>query len=60
MTAHENAENRISRPVPYRIWVNEGGTVLVRAWASGDVEVSLRDEPGATWGPPISVVREET
>ena len=60
MTAHENAESRITRPPIYRIWVNEERTVLVRSWDSGQVEVSVRDDPAAIWGPPIPMMREET
>jgi hypothetical protein len=45
--------------MPYRIWVNEARTVLVRIWeTSGMVEVCLRDEKGAIWGPPIRVTEE--
>jgi hypothetical protein len=55
---HENAENVIHRVPTYKIWANAESTVLVRMWASGNVEVSLRDEPGAIWGPPIKMEEE--
>jgi hypothetical protein len=43
---------------PYRLWVNEARTVLVRVWASGLTEVSVREDAGDTWGPPIRVTEE--
>ena len=45
--------------MPYRIWVNDARTVLVRIWeTSGMVEVCFREQAGDTWGPPIRVVEE--
>jgi hypothetical protein len=44
----------------YRLFVNRERTVLVRVWASGDIEVSLRDDPGAIWSPPIEMTEEQT
>jgi len=41
-----------------RLWVNDEGTVLVRLWASGTVEVATRDEPGDIWGPPVYLKEE--
>jgi len=32
----------------YRLWVNEARTLLVRQWASGEVEIAERDDPGMT------------
>lgn len=44
----------------YRLWVNDAGTVLVRLWwKSGTVEVSIRETPLHTWGPPILCVEEK-
>lgn len=40
-------------PDDYRLWVNERRTLLVRQWASGEVEIAERDDPGHVWGPPI-------
>jgi hypothetical protein len=42
----------------YQLWVNDERTVLVRLWASGELEVALRQEPDAIWGPPITVKPE--
>jgi len=44
--------------MPYRLWVNEARTVLVRIWESGLVEVCFREDAGNTWGPPIRVMEE--
>ncbi|HKV67859.1 MAG TPA: hypothetical protein VJN72_07205 [Gaiellales bacterium] len=44
--------------MPYRLWVNQARTVLVRMWDSGLVEVCFRDDAGDTWGPAIRVVEE--
>lgn len=43
------------------LFVSPDKTILVRVCPEGDglyVEVATRPEPGATWGPPIEVVRE--
>jgi hypothetical protein len=42
----------------YRLWVNTERTVLVRMWSSGEVEVCVREDPGAVWGPPVRVAEE--
>jgi hypothetical protein len=44
----------------YRLWVNEERTVLLRIWASGQVEVATRDSPEHTWGPPVHLEEEDT
>jgi hypothetical protein len=44
--------------MPYRPWVNQARTVLVRMWESGLVEVCFRDDAGDIWGPPIRVAEE--
>jgi len=44
----------------YRLWVNEDRTVLVRMWASGDLEVALREHPDEIWKPPIHMTPEKT
>jgi hypothetical protein len=45
--------------MPYRLWVNEARTVLVRIWeTSGMVEVCLRDDPEDVWRAPIKVVEQ--
>lgn len=41
-------------------WINEERTVLVRTWGDlGTLEVAVREDPGAVWGPPVIVVREQ-
>jgi len=42
----------------YRIWVNATRTVFVRLWENGKVEVSIRDHPSDTWGPPVELDEE--
>lgn len=42
-----------------RIFVNLERTFLVRIWPSGTMEVATRDEPGATWGPPVYLEEEK-
>lgn len=42
----------------YVLWVNEARTVLVTQNADGSVAVALRDNPSATWGPPIQCETE--
>jgi hypothetical protein len=42
----------------YVVHVNAERTVMVRAWDSGRMEVALRSEPDAIWGPPIRVEPE--
>jgi hypothetical protein len=37
----------------YWLWTNTDRTILVRQWANGDMEASLRPQPGDLWGPPI-------
>ena len=44
--------------MPYRLWVNEARTVLVRIWETGLVEVCFREQAGDIWGPAIRVVEE--
>jgi hypothetical protein len=43
----------------YRLWVNDERTVLVRLWASGELEVAIRSDPAAIWGPPILLTEEK-
>lgn len=38
----------------YRLWVNTERTLLVRQWSDGPVEIAERDDPGMTWGPPVT------
>lgn len=45
-------------PAPYRLYVNDTSTVLVRVWQSGLTEVCLRDDRNHIWGPPIRVTEE--
>lgn len=40
------------------VWVNEDSTVLVSVHPNGTLDVKLRDDSDATWGPPIDVERE--
>jgi hypothetical protein len=42
----------------YRLWVNADRTVLVRMWSNGEVEVCVRENPDAVWGPPVRVVED--
>jgi hypothetical protein len=44
--------------MPYRLWVNEARTVLVRMWETGLMEVCFREQAGDIWGPAIRVVEE--
>jgi hypothetical protein len=44
--------------VKYQLWVNAERTILVRRWANGKVEVSKRETPAHTWGPPIPMEKE--
>ena len=44
----------------YRLWVSEDGTVLARLWEDGSMEVCTRPTMTATWGPPITMVEEES
>jgi hypothetical protein len=44
--------------MPYRLFVNEARTVLVRVWETGMVEVLIRREAGDRWGPPIKVAEQ--
>lgn len=37
----------------------DGQQVLVWLWDSGEVQVALRPEPGAVWGPPLEVIVDE-
>ena len=41
-----------------RVYVNAERTVMVRIWASGTVEVSTRQHPAETWGPPVYLSEE--
>lgn len=43
----------------YRLWVSKEGTVLVRMWDNGKVEVAFRSDPGGTWGPPTTLIEEK-
>ena len=43
----------------YRLWTNEERTILVRIWAAGVIEVSVRASPDHVWGPPIRLREEE-
>ena len=43
----------------YRLFVNDERTVLVRFWASGTVEVAVRDDPSCIWKPPIRLSEED-
>jgi hypothetical protein len=38
-----------------KLWVNPERTVLVTQWEDGTMTVALRPDPGAVWGPPITV-----
>ncbi len=42
-----------------RLWVNAERTVLVRLWASGQVEVATRDATWETWRPPVYLTEEK-
>ena len=44
----------------YRLFVNADSTVLVRFWENGTVEVALREDRGAVWGPPIPLTEDLT
>jgi hypothetical protein len=44
--------------VDYRLWVSEDRTRLVRLWGDGSMEICERPDPGAIWGPPITVTEE--
>lgn len=49
----------------YRIWVSPERTVLITLWSASEespeqMTVATRSEPGATWGPPVTVVEEAT
>jgi hypothetical protein len=43
----------------YRLWVSDDGTVLVRLWESGVLEVAKRRDADAVWGPPIPMLEEK-
>jgi len=45
---------------PYRLWVNDKRTVLVRLWPSGQVEVATRPAADHAWGPPVYLSEEKT
>ena len=47
-------------PDDYELWIDDARTVLVRRWANGSVEVCLRGEQDAIWGPPVHVEPEAT
>jgi hypothetical protein len=51
-------ESLMPETTTYELWVDEGGTVLVRRWSDGSIEVSTRPDPGAIWGPPVQVFPE--
>lgn len=38
-----------------RVFVNETGTLLVRLWSSGVVEVAMRPDPSDVWGPVVTL-----
>jgi hypothetical protein len=38
---------------PYRLWVNEARTMLVRLWPDGTAEVATRPSPDHVWGSPV-------
>lgn len=44
--------------VDYRLWVNKQGTVLVRQWGDGTIEVALRDHAHDLWGAPVTLTEE--
>jgi hypothetical protein len=44
----------------YWLWTNTDRTILVRQWTNGDMEVSLRPQPGDIWGPPIPLNPDNT
>lgn len=46
-------------PATYRLWVNMKGTILVRMWDSGAVEVARRDATWFSWGPPETLFEEK-
>lgn len=47
-------------PATYRLWVNMKGTILVRMWDGGAVEVARRDATWETWRPPETLFEETT
>lgn len=42
-----------------RVFVSDDRQTLVRFWQSGEVEVARRESPGATWGPPMTLIEEK-
>lgn len=44
---------------PYRLFVNDARTILVRIWPSGHVEACKRDHPESIWPPPIALTEEK-
>lgn len=44
----------------YWLWTNTDRTILVRQWTNGDMEASLRSQPGDVWGPPIPLNPDKT
>jgi hypothetical protein len=42
-----------------RTFVSEDRCTMVTIWPSGSMHVATRPLPGATWGPPVTVVEEK-
>lgn len=42
-----------------RLFVNDERTVLVRLWASGVMEIAVRETTAHTWGPPRFLKEEK-
>ena len=43
----------------YRLWVSEGGNILVRIWSDGRAEMSTREHPDAIWKAPLRLIEED-
>jgi hypothetical protein len=44
----------------YRLWVNKDRTILITFWADGLMEVAVRADSDAIWGPPVTMQEEKT
>ncbi len=44
---------------PYRLFLNAEGTVCVRLWPDGSVEVATRNHPSDVWSPPQTLKEGE-